>query len=58
MFDGWIDISGDLTKAEADALWLKKTNHGRKNTCYADGDYYMVFPAGTKMIVTPESLGR
>lgn len=58
MFDGWIDISGELTLSEADELWLKKTSGGVKNVRYSDGDYYGIFPAGTKMLVTPESLGR
>ena len=58
MFDGWIDISGPLTREEADKTWREKTAGGTRNTKYADGDYYRVFPANTRMIVTPEFLGR
>lgn len=58
MFDGWINISGELTKSEADKLWMERTSGGKKHTSYSDGDYYMVFPADTRMLVTPESLGR
>ena len=58
MFDGWIDISGSLSKKDAEKLWSEKTHNGTRNTKYADGDYYAIYPAHTKMIYTPEFLGR
>ena len=58
MFDGWIDIKKDLSKEEAEKLWKEKTNDGRKKVCFADGDYYAIFPADSRMIYTPEFLGR
>lgn len=58
MFDGWIDVSGPLSRAEADKLWNEKTANGTRMTKYADGDYYAVFPADTRMLYTPEFLGR
>jgi len=58
MFDGWIDVSEPCTRSEADAAWDKETKGGTKNTKYADGDYYKVFPADTRMIHTPEFRGR
>lgn len=58
MFDGWIDVSRPLPKAEADKVWNEKTGNGKKNTSYGDGDYYRIFPADTRMLVTPEFLGR
>lgn len=58
MMDGWIDVSGPLTSSAAVELWRQKTDGGTKNVRYEDGDYYKVFPAGTKMLVTPEYLGR
>lgn len=58
MFDGWIDITGAVTKAEADRILNEKTENGTKNTKYADGDYYSIFPANTRMLVTPETTGR
>ena len=58
MFDGWIDVSEPVTKAEADKILSEKTNNGKKNTSYSDGDYYSIFPANTRMIVTPETSGR
>ena len=58
MFDGWIDISGALTHTEAQTIWDKCTCNGQKNICYSDGDYYRIFPFNTKMLVTPEYLGR
>ena len=58
MFDGWIDLGGPVTKADAKAAWNEKTKGGTKNTTYADGDYYQVFPADTKMLHTPEFRGR
>lgn len=58
MFDGWIDITGPVPEAEARRIWNEKTSNGTQKTCYADGDYYAIFPAGTRMAVTPEFLGR
>jgi hypothetical protein len=58
MFDGWIDVSEPLPKKEAEAIWNQKTENGTQKTKYADGDYYRVFPADTRMLVTPEYLGR
>ena len=58
MFDGWLDIEDNLTREKADKLWNKKTNNGTKNTNYDDGDYWCIFPSDTKMLITPERLGR
>lgn len=58
MFDGWMDIGEVTTKTEADAAWAEHTDDGKHNTCYADGDYYKVFPADTTMVFTPERMGR
>lgn len=58
MFDGWLDITDPISKQEADKIWNKKTANGTKNTKYGDGDYYAIYPADTKMLVTPEFLGR
>lgn len=58
MFDGWIDIEDELTEEEAKTLYDEKTNNGTEKICFADGDYYEVFPSDTKMLITPERLGR
>lgn len=58
MFDGWMNVSEPMSKEDADALWNEKTDNGTRNTKYSDGDYYRVFPADTKMIFTPDTLGR
>jgi hypothetical protein len=58
MFDGWIDVSGPLSKHEADSLWNERTGNGKHHTKYADGDYYAIFPADTRMLMTPEYLER
>lgn len=58
MLDGWIDIGGPVTKREAQRAWNKITLNGTKNTKYADGDYYAIFPADTQMLHTPEFRGR
>lgn len=58
MMDGWIDVTGPLSKEEADKKWNEETKNGTRNTRYEHGDYYMVFPADTRMIYTPEFLGR
>lgn len=64
MFDGWMDVSDPMDKESADRLCGDK-NAGRSGKCagkrigaYNDGDYYAVFPANTRMLYTPESLGR
>tara|TARA_Y100000310_G_scaffold118047_2_gene116767 strand:- start:254 stop:469 length:216 start_codon:yes stop_codon:yes gene_type:complete len=58
MFDGWIDITGPVSKKEADKVWNDRTKNGTCKTKYADGDYYSIFPANTRMIHTPEFRGR
>lgn len=58
MFDGWLSPSKEMDWADAVAYWKDKTNNGTTRTKYADGDYWSIFPAGTRMIVTPEFLGR
>lgn len=58
MFDGWMDITGPVSKERAQEVLSERTNGGTKNTKYADGDYYAIYPANTRMLMTPESLGR
>ena len=58
MFDGWIDITGPVSELEAKAIWNENTSNGTRNTKFADGDYYEIFPSDTKMLMTPEFLGR
>lgn len=58
MFDGWIDISKPVPKTEAEIIWNKYTDNGTKQIKYEDGDYYEIFPANTRMVYTPQFLGR
>lgn len=58
MFDGWVDVSGPISKEEANLLWNEKTGNGTHSTQYNDGDYYAIFPADTTMVFTPDFLGR
>lgn len=58
MFDGWIDITGPVSAEEAAVKWNECTKNGTEKTKYEDGDYYKIFPADTRMIWTPEFLGR
>ena len=58
MFDVWIDISEPISREKADEMWNQKTKNGTQKTKYADGDYFAIFPADTKMMMTPEFLGR
>lgn len=58
MFDGWMDVFGPATRQECEDQWLIKTSNGTRLTQYSDGDYYKVFPADTRMLYTPEFLGR
>ncbi len=54
LYDGfdnqWCDITGPISKAEADKVWNEKTNKGTKAAKYSDIDYYAIFPADTKMV--------
>lgn len=58
MLDGWIDITEPISEEEALRLWNEKTGGGTHHTQYGRGDYYCIFDADTKMIYTPEFLGR
>jgi hypothetical protein len=58
MFDGWMDITSAVTEEEANRVWNDKTENGTRKTKYSDGDYYAIFPVDTKMLITPERLGR
>lgn len=57
MFDGWMDITGPLTQAQANDEWNKRTANGTIKTKYADGDYYAIFPADTRMVFSVDGLG-
>lgn len=54
LYDGfdyeWMDVTGPLSKEEAEAEWNRLTQNGTKNTSYNDIDYYKVFPSDTKMV--------
>jgi hypothetical protein len=56
--DGWIDVTGPLSKAAALLEWAKRTENGTRHTRYEEGMYYDIFPNGTRMLQTPESRGR
>lgn len=53
LYDGfdrkWLDVSEPVSKQEAEKISDEKTKGGAQNTCYADIDYYNIFPANTKM---------
>lgn len=57
-FDGWIDITGPLSEEDAQARWSEETQKGTRNTKYGDGHYFEVFPANTRMVMTPEYFGK
>ena len=55
-FDGmWMDVSESVSREEAERIWNKKTDNGKRMTKYADIDYYQIFPADTKMYFSYES---
>jgi len=57
-FDGWIDVARDLSWEDALDRWNKETENGTRMTKYEDGDYWAIYPADTRMVMTPERLGR
>jgi hypothetical protein len=46
----WMDVTGPLTRAEADRILAEKTSNGTRNASYGDIDYYSIFPADTRMV--------
>ncbi len=58
MFDGWVNCTKPVPRAMADEYWNVRTKGGTEKTSYADGDYYRIFPANTRMYDTPERRGR
>jgi hypothetical protein len=53
LYDGfdnlWFDVSEPLSLEEAMKVWREKTKDGTESYCYAQIDYYDVFPADTTM---------
>jgi hypothetical protein len=45
----WTDCTGAVPRDEALRVWDERTAHGTRATKYADIDYYMIFPSGTRM---------
>ena len=58
MFDGWCCDSKPMPWSEAVTYWMEQTDNGTRRTKYADGDYWDIFPDGTRMLYRPETLGR
>jgi len=54
VYDGmdgcWCDVVAGVDLAFALRAWCERTADGTKQTCYADIDYYRIFPADTKML--------
>lgn len=54
IYDGmdhcWTDVTGQLTKEEAEKKFAELTDNGTKMTDFSDIDYYAIFPAETKMV--------
>lgn len=54
VYDGmdrvWCDVTGTVSKEEADRVWNERTSNGTRNTSYGDIDYYKIFPADTRML--------
>lgn len=53
----WMNVSCRVTKEEATRLWNEKTDNGKRNTKFADIDYYAIFPADTVMLYRDKSEG-
>lgn len=45
----WTDCTGEVDRDEALRVWADRTKNGTEATKYADIDYYMIFPGGTRM---------
>lgn len=59
LYDGfdhlWMDVSKPVSRAEAERILAEKTENGTRNTSYADIDYYSIFPANTRMMLSVEN---
>ena len=52
--DGWFDVKTNLSEADAVAEWNKETKNGTQYASYSHGDYFAIFPAGTRMVFRTE----
>lgn len=46
----WMDITKEVSRAEAVGIWREKTENGTIKSKFEDIDYYRIFPADTRMI--------
>lgn len=55
LYDGyehrWFDETKPLPWEETLQLWKEKTHNGMERACFGDGQYFDIFPAGTRMFV-------
>jgi hypothetical protein len=61
LYDGmdgaWYDITGPVTREEAERIWNKRTCSGTSEISYEnDIDYYRIFPANTKMFYNVDNM--
>ncbi len=56
--DGWLDVTGFLSKEAADAEWLRLTEGGTRWTRFEELSYYAIFPANTRMLYSEENVAR
>lgn len=59
-YDGWYNITGELSAEEAKIHWNKLTSNGTKNFSSKDYHtfYYDIFPADTEMLWSSEWMDR
>jgi hypothetical protein len=56
--DGWLDVTGPLSKEAAQAEWLKRTDGGTRWTKFEELSYFAIFPADTRMLYSEENVAR
>lgn len=58
VYDGfdnaWADVTGPVSKGEADRVWKENTGNGSHHTKFEDIDYYAIFPSNTRMVFNYE----
>ena len=60
LYDGfdniWMDVSKPVSLEEAQRIYNKMTNNGKRNTKYDDIDCYEIFPSDTIMAFSEKGI--
>lgn len=55
MDGAWYDVTGPVSRDEAQAIWNERTNFGTEKISFDEIDYFKIFPADTHMFFNPQN---